>query len=47
MYDASTEISPASYNLEHAVDKVFTVEGENCCESVRTAMRIDRCPENE
>ena len=44
MYDASTEVVKSGiYNLNTPVDKVFTVEGENCGESVfEPAMRIDR-----
>jgi len=35
MYDASTEVIKSGlYNLNTPVDKVFTVEGENCGESV-------------
>ena len=35
MYDASTEVVKSGiYNLNTPVDKVFTVEGENCGESV-------------
>lgn len=35
MYDASTEVIKSGlYNLNMPVDKVFTVEGENCGESV-------------